>query len=331
MRTLFCITIILCLIAGHTFAEQLSIETDNRHLKLYEDVSGGDDDGRIGRYIRSQTVQYSDEILCYADVSSLAGATITGVTFKFYINSIHTGGASNPGTAIIYEQNKGPYYPSGEYDSYTREEWNNPLGSKTLDYNSPSGFYEITSTSLKNIVQDWVDGTKENKGLIFGGDFGYYDYYWNVSVQTSGYRIKLTIEYIPANDPPYADPVEVAGQAVVDEVLTGSYTYHDADSDPEGQSIYKWYRADDAVGSNAQVITGATNQLYTITEADIDKFICFEVTPVAQTGDSPGLAVKSTCIGPVVGVIYSYPENCGEGENMSAPGKAGINKLANPA
>ena len=99
---------------------------------------------------------------------------------------------------------------------------------------------------------------------------------------------------------PYATSVIQTGNGWVGNPLTGAYTYNDADNDPQGVSTFKWYRADNASGLNEVAISGATSQTYTLTADDTTKFIRFSVTPVAQTGASPGEEVKSSgYIGPI--------------------------------
>jgi hypothetical protein len=76
--------------------------------------------------------------------------------------------------------------------------------------------------------------------------------------------------------------------------LTGSYTYSDAEGDPEGTSTYRWYRADNVSGTNEVAITGATARTYILVPADAGKYVSFQVTPAASAGATPGVAVRST-------------------------------------
>lgn len=92
---------------------------------------------------------------------------------------------------------------------------------------------------------------------------------------------------------PQASHVSVTGTAQVGSPLTGSYTYSDANSDTEGTSLFKWYRSDDAMGANKTAISGATSTSYTLRSADLGKYISFEVTPIANTGTTTGLAAES--------------------------------------
>ena len=96
----------------------------------------------------------------------------------------------------------------------------------------------------------------------------------------------------PPNVAPVASNVAISGTPKVAQVLTGTYTYSDADGDAEGTSTYRWFR-------NGTVIAGATARTYTLVAADQGAMIVFEVTPVAVSGTSPGTAVQSASVGPV--------------------------------
>ncbi len=116
----------------------------------------------------------------------------------------------------------------------------------------------------------------------------------------------------PANAVPKASNVDISGNLWVDSTLTGTYDYYDAEGDPESGSTYQWYRYDDASGTNEQEITGATSITYTPVTADQGKYLKFEVTPAAATGNSPGAPVKSAAHGPIEpnpGDEYPYADN----------------------
>lgn len=101
------------------------------------------------------------------------------------------------------------------------------------------------------------------------------------------------------NNAPVASSVQFSGTQTSGQTLTGSFSYSDVEGDPAGTHTYKWYRADSAAGLNAVAIAGATTTTYTLTDTDVGKFICFEVTPVATSGSSPGIAVKSAYSGAI--------------------------------
>lgn len=100
---------------------------------------------------------------------------------------------------------------------------------------------------------------------------------------TMSYKLSL-LTYEAASVAPTASAVSVSGAAKVGETLTGNYTYTDVDGDEEGPSLFKWYRADDRNGTNKAVIAGTTTNQYVLTLADQNKYISFEVTPLAKTG-----------------------------------------------
>ncbi|WP_162304524.1 FISUMP domain-containing protein [Maribellus luteus] len=105
---------------------------------------------------------------------------------------------------------------------------------------------------------------------------------------------------VSTNTPPVATNVTQNGRAKVNYILTGDYTYTDVDNEPEGASVYKWYRSDNSDGSSPVLISGATGITYTLTSSDFGKYIGFEVTPVATAG-LPGSAVRVAAFsGPVI-------------------------------
>lgn len=87
-----------------------------------------------------------------------------------------------------------------------------------------------------------------------------------------------------------ASPCEVktvrilGDSALVGAVLTGVYTYVDADGTEEGASSYQWYRSRERA-TGFQKINGATEKTYTITEEDSGCFLKFGVCP-ASDGES---------------------------------------------
>jgi len=80
-------------------------------------------------------------------------------------------------------------------------------------------------------------------------------------------------------------------------VLTGSYTYSDAESNSEGTSTFRWLRNDVA-------IVGATSITYTPVVADVGTALKFEVTPVATSGTLIGTAVASSATANVCPCYY---------------------------
>jgi len=106
-------------------------------------------------------------------------------------------------------------------------------------------------------------------------------------------ELSRKIELKKLNEAPVAGSVMFSGSMTIGSLLTGSYEYSDKEGDPEGISEYRWLRADDITGTNETGISDAVLKTYTLTQADIDKYISFEVKPVATGGTSPGEAAKS--------------------------------------
>ena len=111
-----------------------------------------------------------------------------------------------------------------------------------------------------------------------------------------------TINVKPANTSPVASGVNITGTAQIGQLLTGHYTYTDADADVEGVSTFRWLRNDVA-------ISGATASTYTIAPTDAGATIKFEVTPVALTGVTPGGAVAGGAVGPIPGSAFALHLN----------------------
>jgi len=95
----------------------------------------------------------------------------------------------------------------------------------------------------------------------------------------------FTYKLIP-NDAPTATSVSISGTPNIGQLQTGNYTYTDTDGDTEGTSTYRWLRDAVAMG-------GATSSTYTTVQDDVGTTLTFEVTPVASTGTSPGVAATS--------------------------------------
>jgi len=164
--------------------------------------------------------------------------------------------------------------------SYTYFDVNNdPEGTSLLNWYSadtPNG----VKTPLANDT---------NMYQLAAGDEAKYIFFGVTPVQddaTQGTEVFDTTSVIaPYNDQaPVASNVVLSGTPESEVLLSASYDYSDYNVDPEGASIYKWYAADDASGTNATEISGAVNKTYLVTDAETGKFIAFEVTPVAQSG-----------------------------------------------
>ena len=111
-----------------------------------------------------------------------------------------------------------------------------------------------------------------------------------------GGGILATVETYELNSAPTATNAAIGGTPKVGQTLTGSYTYGDVDGDPEGTSTFRWLRNGTAIGE-------ALGPTYVVGLADVAQTLTFEVTPVAQTGPSPGVAATSAGLAIVSGSL----------------------------
>lgn len=112
----------------------------------------------------------------------------------------------------------------------------------------------------------------------------------NASMQATNYVYSAWVGPVTlsAEAAPIATNVSYSPLPGTNVVLVGAYNYTDVNSDPEGTSLFQWYVADDASGTNQTVIAGANASTFTVTSAQIGKYVGFGVTPVALTGNLTG-------------------------------------------
>ena len=91
---------------------------------------------------------------------------------------------------------------------------------------------------------------------------------------------------VGANQPPTATDVTIIGTPAFGELLTGTYTYTDAEGDLELGTTFLWLR------DGVPILT-ATETTYTVTIDDVETTLTFEVTPGAATGATPGSTESS--------------------------------------
>lgn len=107
------------------------------------------------------------------------------------------------------------------------------------------------------------------------------------------------LNFTTGNQAPAISAVSITGQAEVGVVLSVEYNYVDLESDVEGESVVKWYIADDAVGTGEVIIDGSVDRTYEIQTGDLGKYIRVGIMPKALTGTPEGLEVKSAFIGAI--------------------------------
>jgi hypothetical protein len=124
-----------------------------------------------------------------------------------------------------------------------------------------------------------------------------------IASATGTYNDSASVQWIAANVAPTATSLTINGTAQVGQVLTGSYVYSDADSDPQDTtatgSSYRFVRSTDGsvatLGDNSDAVsgmTGGSNKTYTLQAPDQGNYLFYCVTPKASAGASPG---SETC------------------------------------
>jgi len=188
---------------------------------------------------------------------------------------------------------------------------------------SSEAFSLYTTSAVKHIVIEHstmnvviignFDVKTQNATPKFNKPTTWYDYFSGRSLtntdsvfilQPGEYHIFTTVklENTNINTFPEATNVSINGDTIVGKVLTGVYNYFDINNDLEGNSTFKWYRADDKNGLNKTEITGENTKQYTLTAADMYKYISFEVTPLSLSQTfKTGATVSSKYSGLILG------------------------------
>lgn len=188
-----------------------------------------------------------------------------------------------------------------------------PSGETTLSAPEISGA-NITYTKTNSSGTSTLTSPYSNSFTMTDGntEWGYYTGYYVVPEGQTTTRFAFTavssaggganvgnflddVFFGTAGAPPVATDVSITGTTEAGQTLTGSYTYSDEDGDVESVtgSVYQWYSGSKSDGSDKTPIDGATDLTYAITDAEIGKYLFFEVTPKAQTGMPSGVSVVS--------------------------------------
>ena len=156
---------------------------------------------------------------------------------------------------------------------------------------------------------------------------------------------------------PRADQVTISAErAETGGKVTAAYRYQDENDDPEDGSVYQWYRSTDEAGTEREVISGANELSYTLTEADENHYISFSVIPknkaeeeatgeIAYSNVIPGaFAPTATDVtfdagaipGRTIHALFQYYDRNGDSEGThlwkwySAPTASGAEKTEIP-
>ncbi|MFS2223699.1 inverse autotransporter beta domain-containing protein [Pantoea sp. B65] len=140
----------------------------------------------------------------------------------------------------------------------------------------------------------------------------------HLPVSNASYRLTV----LPGDFAPSASDVAIDGSALIGSELTGRYTYHANGGEKEGATLQRWFHADDMTQPVAQ------GDRYTVTAADLDKTLVFQVTPVSVS-HFKGAPAEAQIAGPVqrLDALEFVPQQggvaVGQHEVKFTPGSAG--------
>ncbi len=152
-------------------------------------------------------------------------------------------------------------------------------------FNVPEGETEITWYRCESSTDE---GTPFNRGeLTYLLEDGDDEYFYRVEVKpvsedgVSG-NIEKTSVLCKATAP-VASNVNVSGlQAIDEEWEVISYDYYDKNNDPKDEPLYQWFVSPTEKVEDGEIIEGATERTYKITEADAGKYVYAGVKAVSK-------------------------------------------------
>jgi hypothetical protein len=157
-------------------------------------------------------------------------------------------------------------------------------------------------SSAKNGLYTPISGVTGLTYLVRLNDVDNYIYFEvtprSVGGELQGLQYTSDTVFI-GNEAPIASNVSISGTFQLGRILQGIYSFSDHEGNAEGTSAYQWYRANTATGLGKTIIPGANSKSYVIQPTDMDKYLSFEVTPVAASGTLVGNPVASAFSGPV--------------------------------
>ncbi|NBC84378.1 MAG: alpha-amylase [Bacteroidetes bacterium] len=242
----------------------------------------------------------------------------------------------DPHRRILYETYKNVFGFRKQYPDYTEEAEINLSVSdtiKTVEYKHDS--FDLKLIGNFAVRQQTYTGTVTGQtqwyDYISGETINISDNEYILELNPSEYRILVSKPPQQSwSVPPRAKNVVINGEVVPGSILTGSYSYFDANGDAEGTSRYQWYRSVEPDGTDALPVEGATELTYNVTNDDDDYYLFFEAIPVAETGTVktgfPSYAYVDDLVGVKVpdektGQLFIYPNPVRNNFTMHLPNK----------
>ena len=195
-----------------------------------------------------------------------------------------------------------------------------------------STFRWLESTTANGTYSAISSATSLTYTLV-SGDIGKYVKFEVTPVSTVATGVAVTSNpsgIINSSGVPTASSVSISGTPTIGQVLTGSYTYAQADSVAQGVSTFRWLESATS-GGTYSAIAGATNSTYTVVTADQGLYIKFEVTPVATVPPTTGSAVLSSATTQVPLTIHTITASVGANGTITPSGSVSVNNGSDQA
>jgi uncharacterized protein (TIGR02145 family) len=240
-----------------------------------------------GKYVRVKiTPRAATGILNGVDYYE--GWTIVDAALKPYATTVNVTGKTEQGSTLTgsYTYNGGTngattYTESTLGSTYQWQTASNNKGAGISNMTVPDGgiaFGKTIRLTINDVNKYVRFGVQAKDNLSNSSSYyEYSDWVGPITLAAEAAPVAKNVSYSPAPG------TNITAKA--------SYTYEDANNDPEGATLYRWYTADDATGTNQTAIAGATAATIPLTNAQANKFIGVGITPVAATGTKTGTEV----------------------------------------
>ncbi len=250
-----------------------------------------DGERALGSLASSSTIRNTE-----ARFTNNTGVTITSITVSYDGEQWRLGqnGSLETGLVLQYSTNGSTYTNMGTSYNFvppiTSGTAGQLVGNTGANRVAGIGGTYTPASAIPNgttIYLRWVDS--DNTGADAG-------------MAVDNFSITLNAS---SNNVPVASSVSFSGSLITGSTLTGSYTYSDTESDPEGTSTFRWFRSANASGTGAVAIGSATSITYVPGSSDVGQYLSFRVTPVATSGSLTGTEVASAFQGPIASATNS--------------------------
>ena len=242
------------------------------------------------------------------------------------IQSIANIGITYTNASKTYTNNVGFRLNGGLNNTYfkaTNGKASNVVGNinSTLTYNTDQWYaFKIIMNPSTSMYDVYIDGTKQNASPMQMT-------WYSTALAASNPYIGSTVTSVTANlyssynlasnymnvdnvklyqydgNIPIADKVQVSGSTGIGETLSGTYNFSSYKGNVELGTTCKWLRADSADSTQwEEICTGTTISVngssYTLTEADMDKYIKLSIVPKDSLGNTGDEVISNIIKGP---------------------------------